>query len=100
MPCVRKSMENTFISLGPAHSRKSYHLRTDSCYKLHSMLFGGNPHPNKRKNGVTLNRSIALKSTLSQALRFLHVVQRVTLEITIATIQKLSAMLFGILLTV
>ena len=67
---IRRNVEDIFASLGPVYSRKSYRMRTDSFYKLHDMLFGRNPYPNKRKNGVTSNGPITSTSILSQALRF------------------------------
>ena len=97
IPRIRKSVEDIFAGLGPVYSRKSYRMRTDSFYKLHDMLFAHNPYPNKRKNGVTTNGPITSKSVLSQALRFLPVEQRMTLEVTMGFIRIKCTMLFRIL---
>ena len=70
IPRQRKSVEEIFSSLGPTYSKSAYRMRTDSFYKLHDLLCGCNPNPNKRKRGATQNGPIASKSKLSMALRF------------------------------
>ena len=70
VPRRRKSTKEALSSLGPTHSKRVHHARTESSHKSHDSLCGPSTNPNKRKRRAAQNDPIASKEKLSMALRF------------------------------